>query len=102
MRAERQATVPRGWLVVNGTLLLAVLVSATSVIETTHQCRLQYARLQELQSLEWDLLANWRQLLLEEGTWAAHYRVEKVAREQLAMRPPGGASGLGDMKVLQR
>ena len=67
MPAKRQAAVPRGWLVVNGTLLLVVLVSATSVIETTHQCRLQYARLQELQSLEWDMLANWRQLLFGRG-----------------------------------
>ena len=28
------------------------------------------------------------QLRLEQSTWAAHARIEKLAREKLAMRPP--------------
>ena len=31
---------------------------------------------------------EWGQLQLEQSTWAAHARIEKVARERLHMKPP--------------
>ena len=34
---------------------------------------------------------EWGLLQLEQSTWATHARVEKIARDRLAMRPP--ASG---------
>ena len=34
------------------------------------------------------LEVEWGQLQLEQSTWAAHARIEKLAREKLAMRPP--------------
>ena len=102
MRAKRRAKNTRGWLVLNALLTVAVLSTAVAVVETTHQCRLQYARLQDLQSREWNLQENWSRLLLEESTWAAPHRVEKVAREELSMHPPGRNSEVQDMKLVRR
>jgi cell division protein FtsL len=31
---------------------------------------------------------HWGRLLLEQSTWAAHHRVERLARKQLGMRLP--------------
>jgi cell division protein FtsL len=47
-----------------------------------------YARLQGLQSAQWDMQEQWGRLLLEQSTWAAHHRVEQLARKQLGMRLP--------------
>ena len=35
-----------------------------------------------------DLEVEWGQLQLEQSTWAAHARVEKIAREKLGMKAP--------------
>ena len=35
-----------------------------------------------------DLEVEWGQLQLEQSTWAAHARVEKIARDKLGMKPP--------------
>jgi len=47
-----------------------------------------YARLQGSQSAQWDMQEQWGRLLLEQSTWAAHHRVEQLARKQLGMRLP--------------
>jgi cell division protein FtsL len=47
-----------------------------------------YARLQGLQSAQWDMQEQWGRLLLEQSTWAAHHRVEQLARKQLGMHLP--------------
>jgi cell division protein FtsL len=98
MSAKQAPTVFQHWPMFNLGLLLCVVWTAVSVIETTHLCRLQYARLQALQTEEWGMQENWSRLLLEESTWAAHHRVEKLAGEKLAMRAPTAA----DMKVVLR
>jgi len=69
-------------------LLCLVLASTFAVVHTTHRCRAQYARLQELESAQWYLQEDYGRLLLEQSTWASHYRVEKVAVEELGMRAP--------------
>lgn len=74
------------WL--NAGLGALILVSAFAVIATTHTCRAQYARLQELESSQWYLQEDYGRLLLEHSTWASHYRVEKVAAEELGMQAP--------------
>jgi cell division protein FtsL len=84
------------WL--NTGVLALVLVSAFAVIHATHACRERYARLQELESSQWYLQEDYGRLLLEHSTWASHYRVEKVAGEELGMQPPG----LAQHKVLSR
>ncbi len=77
---------------------LLILFSTFAVIHTTHACRALYARLQELESSQWYLQEDYGRLLLEHSTWASHYRVEKVAEEELGMQAPG----LAQLKVVPR
>lgn len=72
----------------NVTVLALVVLSAFAVIQSTHACRELYASLQELESTQWYLQEDYGRLLLEQSTWASHYRVEKVARGELGMRAP--------------
>jgi cell division protein FtsL len=80
-----------GWWLLNLGLGLAVMLTSVSVIETSHRCRVMYARLQELQLAQWDMQEQWGRLLLEQSTWAGHHRVEQLARKQLKMRLPAAA-----------
>ncbi len=57
-----------------------------------------YAQLQELESSQWYLQEDYGRLLLEQSTWASHYRVEKVAADELGMQAPG----LAQLKVVPR
>ena len=72
----------------NAALLLLVLVSAFATIYSTHACRALYTQLQVLESSQWYLQEDYGRLLLEQSTWASHYRVEKVARTDLGMSAP--------------
>ena len=84
------------WL--NAGLLLLILFSTFAVIHSTHACRAMYATLQELESSQWYLQEDYGRLLLEHSTWASHYRVEKVAAEELGMQAPG----LAQLRVVPR
>lgn len=84
------------WL--NAGLLLLILCSTFAVIHSTHVCRAMYASLQELESSQWYLQEDYGRLLLEHSTWASHYRVEKVAAEELGMQPPE----LAQLRVVPR
>ena len=84
------------WL--NASLLLLVLCSTFAVIHSTHVCRAMYASLQELESSQWYLQEDYGRLLLEHSTWASHYRVEKVATQELGMQPPE----LAQLRVVPR
>jgi len=72
----------------NGGLLTLFLLSTFAVIHSTHACRALYAQLQVLESSQWYLQEDYGRLLLEQSTWASHYRVEKVARGDLDMQAP--------------
>ena len=74
------------WL--NLALAVLVIVSAFAVIHSTHASRELYTRLQELEARQWYLQEEYGRLLLEESTWASHYRVERVARSELDMAEP--------------
>ncbi len=84
------------WLNIGVTCL--VLLSAFAVIHSTHACRDLYTRLQALEAQQWHLQEDYGRLLLEESTWASHYRVEKVARGELGMVEPD----LARYKVVRR
>ena len=75
---------------------LLILLSTFAVIHSTHTCRTLYAELQLLESAQWYLQEDYGRLLLEQSTWASHYRVEKVARADLGMRSPD----LAQLKVV--
>ena len=79
------------WLLLNMGLVVAVLSSAVAVVETSHHCRSLYAELQRMQSDQWAMQEHWGRLLLEQSTWAAHDRVESLARRQLDMHLPAAA-----------
>jgi len=70
-------------------LSTALLLCAVLVVEARHESRVLFAQLQGLQ-LERDALnTEWEKLLLEEGTWGQHRRVEETARARLDMAIPG-------------
>lgn len=71
-----------------GTLLTLVLGSAFGVIHSSHGCRQLYAVLQQLEADQWYLQEDYGRLLLEQSTWASHYRVERVATRELQMQAP--------------
>lgn len=69
-------------------LVAAVLISALADVTANHRARklvIEYEREQaRMRALE----VEWGQLQLEQSTWAAHARVEQIARRQLGMHPP--------------
>ena len=69
-------------------LLVAVIASAMLVIELRHRNRLYFVELQGLQNQRDALNTETGQLLLEEGAWAEHRRVEGLARTRLGMAMP--------------
>ena len=68
--------------------VVLVVASALGVISAQHQARKFYSELEREQVRARGLEVEWGQLQLEQSTWAAHARVEKLAREKLGMRPP--------------
>ncbi|HEB92994.1 MAG TPA: cell division protein FtsL [Gammaproteobacteria bacterium] len=73
-------------------LVLAVLASAIGVIYAKHEGRKQFVQLQALEKLRDQMNVEWGQLQLEQGTWATHSRVERVARKRLGMKMPDAES----------
>lgn len=71
-------------------LLALVLLSALAVSWTVHESRRLTNRVQQLQSEQDRLQTEWGQLLLEHSTWGSYARVERMAREKLAMQLPQG------------
>lgn len=69
-------------------LVALVVASALGVISAQHQARKLYSELEREQARARGLEVEWGQLQLEQSTWAAHARVEKLARERLSMRLP--------------
>jgi cell division protein FtsL len=76
------------WTIISGVLAFAVLSSALSIVDAAHRCRQDYTRLQALEIEQWRMQEHWGRLLLEQSTWAAHHRVEQLARKELGMHLP--------------
>lgn len=73
-------------------LLLAVLIAcALALVTSQHQARKLYVELQKEQEAAKQLEVEWGQLQLEQSTWAAPARVEKLATQKLGMRVPPAA-----------
>jgi cell division protein FtsL len=69
-------------------LIVAIVLTAAAVIELRHRNRLYFAQLQNLQAQRDAIDTEWGQLLLEQGAWSQHRRVEELARTQLGMVLP--------------
>ena len=72
----------------NALLLLAVVMCALSVVTSQHKARKLYIELQKEKEYAQQMEVEWGQLQLEQSTWAAPARVEKVATRQLRMQLP--------------
>ncbi len=73
-------------------LIIGVMISSFQVINAKHQNRQAFIALQKLKKQEDQMETEWGQLQLEQATWAAHGRVEKIASQQLEMViPPTGS-----------
>jgi cell division protein FtsL len=70
-------------------LAFCALASAMVLVGSTHQCRVRYAELQQLEMRHWALQEDYSRLLLEQSTWAAPHRVHRLAEEELGMASPG-------------
>jgi cell division protein FtsL len=86
--AERDEQSGRELAWFNAGLATLIMASTFTVIYSTHACRELYTQLQILESSQWHLQEDYGRLLLEQSTWASHYRVEKVARGDLGMQAP--------------
>lgn len=67
----------------------AILICAVLVVEVRHESRMLFTQVQGLQAERDALNTEWEKLLLEEGTWGQHRRVEEAARMRLDMAIPG-------------
>ena len=73
-------------------LIIGVMISSLQVINAKHQNRQAFIELQSLKKQQDQMETEWGQLQLEQATWAAHGRVEKIASNQLEMViPPTGS-----------
>ncbi len=68
--------------------LVALMVSAIGVVQLKHETRQRFVELQQLHAQRDALNVEWGQLLLEEGAWSQHRRVEQMARTRLGMGAP--------------
>lgn len=69
-------------------LLVALAACALALVTSQHQARKLYVELQKEQDAAKQIEVEWGQLQLEQGTWATHARVEKLAVQSLGMRVP--------------
>jgi cell division protein FtsL len=69
-------------------LLMIVVGCALAAVNSNHRARKLVIELEAEKKRMRDLDVEWGQLQLEQSTWASHARIEKIARERLAMKPP--------------
>jgi cell division protein FtsL len=72
-------------------LAVGVVGSAVAAVDARHQARQLFIELQGLNRTRDELNIEWRQLQIERSTWAAHARVEQLARDKLSMGVPPAA-----------
>jgi cell division protein FtsL len=71
-----------------GILLLAVLISALSIVYVTDLNRHQFSDLQTSLQARDDLNTQYGQLLLEQNTWSSPARVQQISQQQFNMNVP--------------
>jgi cell division protein FtsL len=69
-------------------LAIAVVASAVWVTAVKHQARQSFIELEALNREHDRLQVDWGRLQLEESAWAAHPRIETLARERLGLDMP--------------
>ena len=66
-------------------LIAANVFTGVGIVHSKHSLRKEFIGLQKLQNRFDELQVEWGRLQLEQSTWLAHSRVEKLAREELDM-----------------
>ena len=69
-------------------LVVAVIVSAVSVVYVKHRSRVLFVELRSLEKERDRLHVEWSQLAIERSVWATHDRIEGMARRELAFAEP--------------
>ena len=69
-------------------LLLIVVGCGLATVNANHRARKLFSALEKEQQRMRALDVEWGQLQLEQSTWAAHARIEKIAKERLQMKVP--------------
>ena len=69
-------------------LVVLAVLSALGVVAAQHQSRKLHTALEREQAHAQELEVEWGQLQLEQSTWAAPVRIEKIARQRLGMGAP--------------
>ena len=69
-------------------LLVVLMACALAVVTSQHKARKLYQELQKERTAAKQIDVEWGQLQLEQGTWATHARIEKMAVRQLNMQVP--------------
>lgn len=64
-------------------LLLAVVASAVLVVRTQHERRNLFVELDAADERRDRLQVEWGKLQIEQSTWAANDRIERIAAEEL-------------------
>lgn len=69
-------------------VVITVVVLSLVVINLRHHSRLLVTELQQLKSERDSMNIEWGKLLLEEGAWSQHQRIEVTAKTKLGMALP--------------
>jgi len=69
-------------------VLVAVMALSALVIQQRHYSRELFSELETLKQERDALNIEWGKLLLEEGAWSQHQRIEKLAQTRLGMTIP--------------
>ncbi len=85
--SKQQLSFPKSLLIVV-LLWVALMASSLTVVYVTYDTRVKFNELETLRLEQNQLQVVWGQYLLEESTWAAYGRVEKLAQERLKMQVP--------------
>jgi cell division protein FtsL len=73
-------------------LFAAVVLISIIVVQLRHESRQRFSELQAQQAERDALNVEWGKLLLEEGAWSQHRRIEMLARQRLDMGTPDASS----------
>lgn len=72
-------------------LLAALVACALALVASQHTARKLYVELQREEAAAKKIDVEWGQLQLEQGTWATHGRIERIAVRDLNMRLPAAS-----------
>jgi cell division protein FtsL len=69
-------------------MLAALIACAMASVTAQHKARKLFVELERERAKARQLEVEWGQLQLEQGTWATHGRIERVATRDLNMKLP--------------